>query len=100
MTGTVRWFEPKKGYGFIESDDGAGDVYVHYGCMVRTADVATPGAVSIVKPLEPGEKVEFEIVQAPYGRQATQVRRGSAGPSGPLPCGGNSPGPDATRKPE
>ena len=78
MTGTVRWFEPKKGYGFIEPEDGAGDVYVHYGCMARTADIAAPGTVSIVKPLEPGEKVQFEVVQAPCGRQATQVRRAEA----------------------
>ena len=75
MTGTVRWFEPRKGFGFIEPDDGAGDVYVHYGCMAGTAENPDPGTVSVPKALEPGEKVQFEVVQAPYGRQATQVRR-------------------------
>ena len=75
MTGTVRWFEPKKGYGFIEPEDGAGDVYVHYGSMVRSGESPFPGAVPVTGPLEPGEKVQFEVVQAPYGRQATQVRR-------------------------
>jgi CspA family cold shock protein len=78
MTGTVRWFEPKKGYGFIEPEDGAGDVYVHYGCMARTGDSPSLGAVPSAKALEPGEKVQFEVVQAPYGRQATQVRRTEA----------------------
>jgi CspA family cold shock protein len=78
MTGTVRWFEPKKGYGFIEPEDGAGDVYVHYGCMARTGDSPSPGTVSVAKPLEPGEKVQFEVVQAPNGRHATQVRRTDA----------------------
>jgi cold shock protein len=78
MTGTVRWFEPKKGYGFIEPEDGAGDVYVHYGCMARTGDAAFPGAPPVFKPLQPGEKIQFEVVQAPYGRQATMVRRAEA----------------------
>jgi CspA family cold shock protein len=75
MTGTVRWFEPRKGFGFIEPEDGAGDVYVHYGCMARTDDSPSLGAVHSANALEPGEKVQFEVVQGPYGRQATQVRR-------------------------
>jgi CspA family cold shock protein len=78
MTGTVRWFEPRKGFGFIEPEDGAGDVYVHYGCMARTDDSSSLGEVPSANVLEPGEKVEFEVVQAPYGRQATQVRRTDA----------------------
>jgi len=68
MTGTVRWFEPKKGYGFIEPEDDAGDVFVHFG------SIAGEGP----KALEPGEKIQFEVVQAPHGRQATQVRRTEA----------------------
>jgi CspA family cold shock protein len=65
MLGKVRWFEAKKGYGLIEPEDGAGDVFVH--------SVSITGDGS--RTLEPGEKVQFEVVQAPYGRQATQVRR-------------------------
>jgi CspA family cold shock protein len=68
MTGTVRWFESNKGYGFIEPEDGAGDVFVHYG------SIAGEGR----KVLDTGEKVQFEVVQAPYGRQATLVRRALA----------------------
>jgi CspA family cold shock protein len=68
MTGTVRWFEPKKGYGFIEPEDGAGDVFVHYGSITGEGH----------KALESGEKVQFEVVQAPNGRQAAQVRRAEA----------------------
>jgi CspA family cold shock protein len=75
MTGTVRWFEPKRGFGFIEPDDGTGDVYVHYGCMAGATENSGSGTVSTPEPLEPGDKVQFEVVQAPYGRQATQVRR-------------------------
>ncbi len=87
MTGTVRWFEPKKGYGFIEPEDGAGDVYVHYGSMARTGDSLLPGTAPVAKPLEPGEKVQFEVVQAPYGRQATQVKRAEAQTPGVVsPC--------------
>ena len=75
MTGTVRWFEPKRGFGFIEPDDGAGDVYVHYGCMAAVGESPVPGTATITEALAPGEKVQFEVVQASYGRQATQVRR-------------------------
>jgi CspA family cold shock protein len=75
MTGTVRWFEPKKGYGFIEPEDGAGDVYVHHGCIAAAGENPLPGTATVTKALEPGDKVQFEVVQAPYGRQATQVRR-------------------------
>ena len=65
MNGKVRWFEAKKGYGFIEPDDGSGDVFVHFGNIASEA----------FKPLQPGEKVQFEVVEAPQGKQATQVRR-------------------------
>lgn len=75
MTGRVRWFEPEKGYGFIEPDDGSGDVYVHYCCIAGSGDASMPGSFTIVRALEPGEKVQFQVTEAPYGRQATQVRR-------------------------
>jgi len=78
MTGKVRWFEPRKGYGFIEPEDGAGDVFVHYGCITGFGEAPEPGTVPFVQTLEPGDRVQFEVVQAPYGRQATQVRRADA----------------------
>ncbi|HTW90754.1 MAG TPA: cold shock domain-containing protein [bacterium] len=75
MTGRVRWFESEKGYGFIEPDDRSGDVYVHFCCLAADGGTALPGGTAVVRPLEPGDKVQFEVVEAPYGRQATQVRR-------------------------
>lgn len=64
MTGTVRWFDPRKGYGYIEPDEGGADVFVHYGNVVR-GDAT----------LKPGERVRFEVAEAPYGPQATLVSR-------------------------
>lgn len=65
MTGKVKWFDTKKGYGFIEADDGSGDVFVHFG------DIAGEG----YKTLQQGEKVQFEANDTPKGKKASQVRR-------------------------
>jgi CspA family cold shock protein len=61
--GKVKWFNEKKGYGFIFKEDG-GDVFVHY-----TA-IDMPG----FKTLKQGQTVEFEVVQGPKGEQASKVR--------------------------
>jgi CspA family cold shock protein len=62
--GKVKWFDDKKGYGFIELDDGSGDIFVHY-----TA-IQADGFRTLTK----GQVVEFEVVDAEKGRQATNVR--------------------------
>ena len=61
-TGTVKWFDAKKGYGFIEREDGD-DVFVHFSAIQDEG----------FKTLEDGAKVEFEIVEGDRGPQAAQV---------------------------
>ncbi len=60
--GLVKWFDTKKGYGFIERPGGE-DVFVHY------TGIAGDG----FKSLRAGEEVEFEVTQGPKGPQATGV---------------------------
>ncbi len=61
-TGQVKWFDAKKGYGFIEREDGD-DVFVHFSAIQDEG----------FKSLEDGEEVEFEIVEGDRGPQAANV---------------------------
>ncbi|HXF57305.1 MAG TPA: cold-shock protein [Actinomycetota bacterium] len=63
VTGTVKWFNPEKGYGFISQDDGP-DVFVHFSGIVGTG----------YRNLEEGQRVEFDVVQGQKGPQAQNVR--------------------------
>lgn len=65
MTGKVKWFDGKKGFGFIEVEDGGGDAFVHF------KDIVGDGYRS----LDEGEMVEFEIEPADKGPRAVNVRR-------------------------
>jgi len=62
-TGTVKWFNESKGYGFITPDDGSKDVFVHFSAI----------KVDGFKKLTEGQAVTFEIEQSPKGVQATNV---------------------------
>jgi len=64
MKGKVKWFNEKKGFGFIESEDG-NDVFVHFSA------IETSGFRS----LEEGEDVEFEVQEGPKGLAAKSVKR-------------------------
>jgi CspA family cold shock protein len=63
-TGTVKWFNETKGYGFIARDSG-GDVFVHYSSIEGQAGFRT---------LREGQMVEFTVEQRPKGPQAVSVR--------------------------
>lgn len=63
MLGKVKWFNAEKGYGFIERDDGQGDVFVHFSAIQQEG----------FKALQEGESVEFEIVSGDRGPQASNV---------------------------
>jgi len=62
MQGKVKWFDPAKGYGFIETEDG-GDVFVHFSAIKGNG----------FKTLEEGQRVEFNIVEGTRGPQAADV---------------------------
>ena len=62
-TGTVKWFNEAKGYGFIAPEDGAKDVFVHHSAIAGTG----------FKTLAEGAKVEFQVVQGAKGPEAKDV---------------------------
>ena len=64
MLGTVKWFNGKKGYGFISDEEGK-DVFVHFSALNMDG----------FKELKDGERVEFEVVEGEKGPQAANVVR-------------------------
>ncbi len=62
-TGTVKWFNDKKGYGFITPEDGAKDCFVHFSAIQADG----------FKSLKEGQRVEFEIVDGDKGPAAQNV---------------------------
>lgn len=64
-TGTVKWFNESKGFGFITPDDGGRDIFVHY------TSIQAEG----FRTLTEGEKVEYDVVQRQKGPAAENVTR-------------------------
>ncbi len=63
-TGTVKWFNDSKGYGFITPDDGGKDLFAHH------SEIQMNG----FKTLQERQKVEFEVTQGPKGPSASRIR--------------------------
>ncbi|GAB3484965.1 cold-shock protein [Flexivirga sp.] len=63
-TGTVKWFNAEKGFGFIAPEDGSPDVFVHFSAISGTG----------YKSLEENQRVEFDSAQGQKGPQAENVR--------------------------
>ena len=64
MNGTVKWFNAKKGFGFISDEEGT-DVFVHFSALQMEG----------FKVLDEGDEVEFEVIQGEKGPQAANVTK-------------------------
>lgn len=65
VTGTVKWFDCKKGFGFIQGKEEGKDIFVHYTSIEGEG----------FRSLKDGESVEFDLVESDKGLQAHHVRR-------------------------
>jgi CspA family cold shock protein len=64
-TGTVKWFNDEKGFGFITQDGGGPDVFVHFSAVQGDG----------YRSLSENDKVQFDVTQGPKGAQASNVQR-------------------------
>jgi CspA family cold shock protein len=78
MFGTVKWFNDAKGFGFIEPEEGGGDVFAHFSAIQMEG----------FRTLKPGGRVSFDLVQGPKGNLAQNIRAIPAQPG--LPIGGRA----------
>ncbi|WP_266158759.1 cold-shock protein [Dyella silvatica] len=62
-TGTVKWFNDAKGFGFISQDEGGDDVFVHFSAITSKG----------FRSLQEGQKVKFDVTNGPKGKQAANV---------------------------
>jgi CspA family cold shock protein len=81
-TGTVKWFNPEKGFGFITRENGEKDVFVHHSAIQGSG----------FRTLNDGERVEFDVVQGQKGPAAENVVRLDAPEGGGDAGGGGSRG--------
>lgn len=64
ITGTVKWFNDAKGFGFITPDDGSSDLFAHFSAINMNG----------FKSLKEGQKVKFEVTQGTKGKQASNIQ--------------------------
>ena len=64
-TGTVKWFNDSKGFGFITPDDGGDDLFAHFSAIVEAG----------YKSLKEGQRVSFEVTEGPKGKQASNIQK-------------------------
>ncbi len=63
-TGTVKWFNDAKGFGFVTPDDGSDDLFAHISAVKSGG----------LKSLKEGQIISFEVIQGPKGKQAANIR--------------------------
>ncbi|HJW57476.1 MAG TPA: cold-shock protein [Burkholderiaceae bacterium] len=63
-TGTVKWFNDAKGFGFITPDQGGEDLFAHFSAI----------SASGFKSLQEGQKVSFDVTDGPKGKQASNIK--------------------------
>ena len=64
-TGTVKWFNDAKGFGFITPDEGGDDLFAHFSAIVASG----------YKSLKEGEKLSFDVTEGPKGKQASNIQK-------------------------
>ncbi|PIM52708.1 cold shock domain protein CspD [Roseateles chitinivorans] len=76
-TGTVKWFNDAKGFGFIEPEQGGGDVFAHFSAIQMDG----------FRTLKQGSRVSYELVQGPKGQLAQNIRPLDGGDAIEAPVG-------------